>query len=308
MSSRRILLSILKYAATLGVLYFVYEQVVKHWDDLSTFDWQIDIFPLILSLGFGLIAFYLFAIAWRLIIGTLGHTISINMSFKIAYLSNLGRYIPGKVWQVFGMLYLAGRQGVPAERATASFVIAQLFAIPASLLAFSIAAFLEPTLFSDRIALIGSGSIFLLLLFTISGSIILIVKPEPLFWLVNRLLVKFKREPVDLHLDKKVALLIFSSYFLGWVIYGVAFWLQLVAVAGYKAPNPIAAVGLFNLSYQIGYLALFAPGGFGPRELVIASMLAPFTGPISAALAIVARLWAIVLEAISAMIALAIRK
>ncbi len=51
-----------------------------------------------------------------------------------------------------------------------------------------------------------------------------------------------------------------------------------------------------------------APGGFGPRELVLGVMLTPFLGPIAPAVAIGARLWAIVIEGLAALLALAVKK
>ena len=52
------------------------------------------------------------------------------------------------------------------------------------------------------------------------------------------------------------------------------------------APGPIASIGIFCLAYQVGYLTLFAPGGFGPRELVMGALLTPYFGPIAPAIAI----------------------
>ncbi|NMC43979.1 MAG: UPF0104 family protein, partial [candidate division Zixibacteria bacterium] len=58
----------------------------------------------------------------------------------------------------------------------------------------------------------------------------------------------------------------------------------------------------------IGYLAIFAPGGIGPREAVMTLLLAPFFGPaVAAALSLASRLWLIVVEAVAALIALKIK-
>jgi uncharacterized membrane protein YbhN (UPF0104 family) len=70
----------------------------------------------------------------------------------------------------------------------------------------------------------------------------------------------------------------------------------------------IAAAGIYNAAYQVGYLSFFAPGGFGPRELVMGLMLTPFLGPVGPAVAVVARLWAIVLETTAALLALGVRR
>lgn len=66
--------------------------------------------------------------------------------------------------------------------------------------------------------------------------------------------------------------------------------------------------GAYNGAYQIGYLALFAPGGLGPREFVLTVMLSPFIGPIAAAITVISRLWSILVEGIAALIALTVGK
>jgi uncharacterized membrane protein YbhN (UPF0104 family) len=67
-------------------------------------------------------------------------------------------------------------------------------------------------------------------------------------------------------------------------------------------------MGLFIIAYQIGYLALFAPGGVGPREIMLQVLMAPFFGPtVAAAIAIAARVWVIIAEGISALLALKIK-
>ena len=69
----------------------------------------------------------------------------------------------------------------------------------------------------------------------------------------------------------------------------------------------VAGVGAFVLAYEIGYLAVFAPGGIGARELVLITILTPFLGPVASGLAVAARVWNLVTEFIAALIALLIK-
>ena len=101
--------------------------------------------------------------------------------------------------------------------------------------------------------------------------------------------------------------MVFVGYFFSWVLYGFAFWLLITAVAEDYPVSIIAAMGIFSFAYQVGYLVLFAPGGFGPREVVMGALLTPFLGPVAAAVAVLARLWTIVIEAIAALISFFIK-
>ncbi len=290
------------------LLYFLYRQISNHWEDIKQYQWEIDYQYLIFSIIAGLITFSIMATVWKKVIGTFGYNLRIRDAFRIVYLSDLGRYIPGKIWQLFGVLYLAKQKGIPPEQAGASFALVQMFAIPASFLVFVICAQIEPALLIDHIGLLGEKASYFITGSMIVVCLILIFWPSKILKIGNWILRRLKRPEVEFRLDKKVAMIIFLGYCIGWTCYGTAFWLFIKAVTVESDISPVVCIGLFNAAYQIGYLTLVAPGGFGPRELVMGTMLTPFVGPIGPAIAIAARLWAIVIEAMAALIALIIRK
>ncbi|RKX22951.1 MAG: hypothetical protein DRP45_10995 [Candidatus Zixiibacteriota bacterium] len=305
---KKILVFALKVILTVAVLYFVGRQVWDNWDEIGTHDWQVDYFDLVLSLILAQAALFFFSTSWKSIVSGFGHRVTPTVSFKICYLSNLGRYIPGKVWQVFGMLYLAKKEGVPEEQTAASFVLFQLFTIPASILVYVLAAQIEPAIMTDKVALLGRGGSLAISALMLAICAVLIFWPQPILKGVNKIFAKLGRPTASFELDKSVAALVFAGYFAGWILFGLAFWLFLRSILGNSAPSATAAVGLYNVAYQIGYLALFAPGGFGPREFVMGALLIPFVGPIAAAVAVAARIWSVLIDFLAAVIALCIRK
>jgi len=263
---------------------------------------------MICSVLAGVGTLFIFSSVWLKIIAGFGHQLSMTKAFRIFYLSNLGRYIPGKIWQLFGILYLTQKEGIPPERAGASFIFSQMIGIPASLLVFVLAAQIEPKLLIDQVAVLGDKSAYLMTAAMVAVSLVMVLWPQKVLAVGNAVLRKLKRPQVIFALDKKVALTIFVGYSVSWIMYGTAFWLFTRAVTNGAGCGLVAAVGAFIVAYQIGYLALFAPGGFGPRELILGVMLAPFLGPIAPAVAIGARLWAIVIEGLAALLALAVKK
>ncbi|MFH2055779.1 MAG: hypothetical protein ABIJ61_07470, partial [bacterium] len=74
--------------------------------------WQINYPLLVGSLLLMQVVLYCQSAIWSLIIRCFHKQISLNKAFRIAYLAQLGRYLPGKIWQLFGMIYLAGKQGI----------------------------------------------------------------------------------------------------------------------------------------------------------------------------------------------------
>jgi uncharacterized membrane protein YbhN (UPF0104 family) len=298
----------LKLILTGVIVYYVVRQIWVNWDQIEQFNWQFNFVYLIASLIVAMIALIIFSAAWVKIISAFGHKLTQPEGYRILNLSNLGRYIPGKVWQVFGMLYLARQKGIPEEQAAASFVVTELFTIPASLLVWVIAVQFEPALLIDKFKIMGPGSAYAVGFLGLLGCVVLVVYPHPFLKLTNLVLKKLGRPEAVFTLDKSVALQAFVGYFLGWVLFGLAFWLLLLSILGEQTPSPVLAVGLYNIAYQVGYLAIFAPSGLGPRELIMGVLLTPFVGPIAPVLAVVARLWSIVIDMSAALIALVIRK
>ncbi len=307
MNAKRLLSLLLKIILTLIVVYFLGRLMVKHWTSIKDYDWDINIPYLVLSLICAQGALFIFAMAWRMIIRSFGYSVTPAEGFKISYLSNLGRYVPGKVWQFVGILYLTRKKGIAPEPAGASFVIYQVFTIPAAFLAFVLAGQVQPAILVDQVRLLGQTSSYVIMGGMLAFSALLVLYPDPFLRIVNAALARFSRPPIAFKLDKSIALQVFIGYFFGWAVYGLAFWLFLLSVIPEVSPGLVASIGIFAASYQIGYLAIFAPGGFGPRELVMQALLIPFAGPIAAAVAIIARLWSICLELIAALIALRIK-
>jgi len=308
MKTKKTILNLLKIALTLVILYFLYRQVAHHWQEIKAYQWQIHWSYLILSVVVGIGTFFILSLIWRKIIAGFGHKLSVTKAFRIFYLSDLGRYIPGKIWPLLGVLYLSQKEGIPPERAGASFVLVQLFAIPASFLVFVLAALIERRVLVDQVAFLGDRSAYLITAVMVVVSLVIILWPQKALALGNVILRRLKRPEAVFTLDKKVALIIFLGYSVAWSCYGTAFWLFVRGVTDGVGLGLIAAIGVFNAAYQVGYLMLFAPGGFGPRELVMGVMLAPFLGPIASAVAVAARLWAIVIEGLAALLALTVRK
>jgi glycosyltransferase 2 family protein len=308
MTVARAALNTLKFAAVALILYFLGRQVWQNWDRIREHQWQVDPWLLSLSVILAVATFWLLALVWRTIINRFGHAIRIWMAFKIMFVSNLGRYIPGRIWQVAGMLYWAGREGVTPEEATGSFVLTQLFSIPASFLVYFVAAMIDPRISIDRLSIVGPSTAYAFAAVMIALCIAVVVFNNQLIALSNRLLERFKRPRIALRLDKSVALGIFCGYVVAWSVYGLSFWVFLLSVQKDAHPGLAASIGIFNAAYQIGYLTLFAPGGLGPRELVIGVMLAPLVGPIAPALAILSRIWTTIIDAVGALIGLVVRK
>ncbi|MBU1470876.1 MAG: flippase-like domain-containing protein [candidate division Zixibacteria bacterium] len=302
---KKLWVRLIQILVILALLYFVGSRIITNWTHVSTYDWKINYFLLAVSLLTMLSALFVMSIVLSIILGTLSKNVSIAKAFKIAYLSQLGRYLPGKVWQLFGMIHLAGKEGVSRAEAVTSFVLAQIFTTPPALLivaGFLIlpgyyldSAFISPTI---GYVVIGISLIPVVILF----------KPSWLRNIINAIVTRFGSDAIKFHVRGRIGAKILAMYCVGWILYGTAFYLFLISVSDFPPGNYLQAVGIFAAAYLIGYWSILTPGGIGVREAVLVLFLSPIFGSgVAAAIAAFARVWSIVGELIASVIALRIR-
>lgn len=284
------------------ICYFVYLKFTENWDEVTQYDWSVNYLLLILSLIMHLITLVIMSYVWVILISGFGYTVKLKDAFKISYIANLGRYVPGKVWWMLGMAYMAKQIKIEEQTSMTSWVVAQFFSLPSALLLGTTFILFSPNLLEQAGQFL-SSSFYLISLLIVILSIILIFAPSKALVLLNTVLRKLKREEVSFDLSIKTALSIYIGYIIGWFVYGFSFWLLIMSVtSNYNIPM-ITAVGCFVLAYQIGYLAIFTPGGIGVRELVLTVILNPYLGALSASIAVAARIWNLIVEICAAIIA-----
>ena len=98
---------------------------------------------------------------------------------------------------------------------------------------------------------------------------------------------------------------------LAWNLYGIAFRELASALFGEATGRTSSYTAVFTLSYLMGYLAPFAPGGLGVREAALTTLL-PLagleTGAGAVVLVLVSRLWLTLLESVPGLLLLAVRR
>ncbi|MFH2036082.1 MAG: lysylphosphatidylglycerol synthase transmembrane domain-containing protein [Candidatus Zixiibacteriota bacterium] len=289
------------------LIYFVFNQLSANWDNVLNYSWKLQPILLIMSIFLHLFTFILFSKVWCILMSALGHDVKLIHAFKISYIANLGRYIPGKIWPVFGMVYLAKQLGIREEKSVTSWALAMIFSLPSAFLTSAVCILISPEILSNEL----QGHLglwfylFLSIIFIISISLILL--PNQTLSLFNWFLKLLKRPPINFKMKITTALLVYFSYSICWLSYGFSFWLFISSITSGANIPVFPAIASFVLAYQIGYLAIFAPGGVGIRELVLTVILAPYLGPISSGVAVAARVWNIIIEVTSALIAWTIK-
>ena len=284
------------------IIYFLARTIHSNWAELKNWDWRIDWVNAALAI-LTLVAAYITASqGWRTILHGFGHNIRLHESFRVVYLANLGRYIPGKIWQVIGMVGLAKEVNVPAKTSLASFALVQAYALPAS--------FLLVLLFLGGADLPASLAVYSNIVYIFMAVVFLLFLglffwPDGLDWALNRILKLFKQEPVSYKPSLQNRIAIFIWYLVTWLLFGLSFHFFLKALIAEPALGIWFTTGAYIAAYNLGYIAIISPGGLGVREGVMTLLLAGSLGqPVAASIALIHRVLITIAEAVMSLLAL----
>ncbi|HXM37177.1 MAG TPA: lysylphosphatidylglycerol synthase domain-containing protein [Gemmatimonadales bacterium] len=252
-------------AVALVVVVLVARTVQRNWTEFRSLHVNLDVQPGWLALAtlavFLTYAFYIES--WRRLLAGWAQRIPFGVAARVWSLSNLGRYVPGKIWSVTGLVVLAQRAGVRGGAAAASAVAFQALVLGTGV---AVVAAATPQATSALRLVAGFGLAL--------ASLGVLVWGPTARWLGRLMSTASPLTPLPL----SAVALAGALMFLGWLTYGVAFWLFVRGLLPDTHLTYAAAAGAFTLSYILGTLALFAPGGIGVRELVMISLLTPALG------------------------------
>jgi uncharacterized membrane protein YbhN (UPF0104 family) len=280
---------------TVAVVAFVGRALARNWDQFRSLHVTLTIGPgwIAASVLLVFLTYVMQVESWRRILAGWGQGIGFGAAARVWSLANLGRYVPGKVWSVAGLVVLAQQAGVESGPAAASAFVLQAISLGTGVaVVAAVAPGSAPPL---RLAAAGLAAVL---------TLAVLVWPPT----ANRLgrLVNATAPLGPLRPSAVFAGAVLTV--LSWGTYGAAFWMLTRGLVP-DTPVPLTtAVGVFTLGYILGVLALFAPGGVGVRELVLIGLLAPFLGSGGAvAVTVASRLLLTVLEAIAALVTLPLR-
>jgi len=290
--SRQVVIWIGQAVLAVILIGLVGRSVFANWAELRTLDVTFHIQPLwIVAAALTVwITYGLLIEAWRRIVLGWNQNLAYAPAMRIWCLSNLGRYLPGKVWSVAALAVMAQRAGVAGWASAASALVMQVLAIGTGALVVSIGAPGIASPLALAAALCFATCVVVALVWEPMGKrFVHLVRPGR----------QFQALPID------TSVLAGTATMLSWIAYGIAFWMLARGIFGSIHLSAFHATGVFTAGYIVGLLALFAPGGIGVRELVFVAMLAPVVGSGGAlALSIAARLLLTATEATAAVVVL----
>jgi glycosyltransferase 2 family protein len=234
-----------------------------------------------------LLTYLLLIETWRRIITGSGQGLTFANAARIWFVSNLGKYVPGKIWSIAAMTVMARDRDVSAGVAAGSSVLIQLVTIAAGIAVVLVTG--AEAVDHPSIALIAAAAILVALAFA------------PRFLpAMGRVAASLTGREISLpRIHAPLLWMTVASSVISWIAYGVAFQLFVRGIVGSSAGATTSYIAVYAASYIIGFLALFAPGGAVVRESAIVTGMVrlALSGQADAlAIAVTSRLWLTVTE------------
>lgn len=267
---KKSVVNIVKIILFLTIIWFLYESISANFDKIkdinySHYDPKYMFFSVIIL--FVSLVYPVFA--WKFLIHSMGEKINTLSALRVWFISNLGRYIPGKVFQVAGLVYLTNREGISRSKAVQSVLYSQITANGLGL-------FMGLGLLSLNKSGESFPTHFHIILVLIAVFILILWFPKLFLKSSNFMLKKMNREVIEQSVSQKNYIIYLILQVINWMLMSVAF---LFLVASYTEislmQNPVL-VFILPLSWTIGLIAFFAPGGIGVREGAMSYWLSIF--------------------------------
>lgn len=268
------------------------------WADLTR--WRPAVLPLAASFLLLVGVYLAHALLWRHIVRDLQlGDLTFRATVRVYFTASLGRYVPGKVWQLAGMAVLAGRAGLPPLAATAAAILGQIAFLATGMLFLALSlpgwrgqvgASYAPAVTALVAGLVIGGALLWLLAATPIGHGVrerLLARAAPgtqeklrsAFTLADRI-------------RPRNAGVWAAAYFATWLALGAAFALFVFSFVPAADGSARYLAGTIAGSYLLGYVVPL-PAGIGAREGVMFVLLQPAVPEAGAALVIsvLSRVW-----------------
>jgi uncharacterized membrane protein YbhN (UPF0104 family) len=274
------------------VLFFFVRYLYKNWSLVSQYQWKFQYELLAISLLLVIFNFIFLIEVWRKLLSALGYTLGFKKAFKIWFYSSMGKYIPGKLWSIMGMVYLCEKEGIPKGATLTSAILNQAFNMVGGLI---------------LVAILSGRKLFghLPTTFYLVFGLILIISlyPSLMEKLLNFFLRIMKKEKLKIKLSFRQNLGLVSLYMIAWIVYGLAFSIFIKSLASYSFNLFPFITAIFAFSYIVGFLSVFVPGGIGVREGLMTLYLSGFfPPPVATLISLLSRLWLTAAEALGVLV------
>jgi hypothetical protein len=234
------------------------------WEQVRPLLGRLDALTLSASAAAVFAQMFVMFLSWRAILIDLGFPLPLVAGMRVLFVGQLGKYLPGSVWQVVAQMELARGYKVPQRASGAAVAILSLLTIGCGLV---LGVMTVPLL--DHAALRHYWWLAAVL-----PAVLVLAMPPVLNRLLGRALALARRQPMRTPLSAGGVLQASGWALAGWLLAGVHIWvLALRLGVGGGALGLARDIGAFALAWCVGFLLVVAPAGAGVRDPALVLLL-----------------------------------
>ncbi|WP_407320627.1 methyltransferase domain-containing protein [Isoptericola halotolerans] len=217
------------------------------------------------ALGVSLLFVAATMMSWRAVLTDLGSRLGTGSVVAVFGISQLGKYVPGGVWNIVAAAEVGADHGVPRRRTMTATAVATGVGVVSGAVVGAVAL---PFLAADALGPWG-WTLWLL------PAVVVLLLPPVLNRLLALALRVARRAPLEHPLSWRGLGAATAWAVLGWVCAGLQVWLLATGLGMATGARTFAlAVGGYALAWMVGFLVVVVPAGAGARELVLLAVLA----------------------------------
>ncbi|HII14810.1 MAG TPA: hypothetical protein HA362_00695 [Nanoarchaeota archaeon] len=268
---------------SLAIISFLVQRLIKSYSQISDYPVSINYAFLFIAVILGIVGFTMFGISWIGAVSICGNKLELKQGMLSWFRSQMIKYLPGTIWMFISRVYDCQKCGIEKKTAILS-IYMECILLGLSALILSIAL---------NYRIIGQY-VPVAVLIPIFMASLLLIHPAVL----NKILSIFKKKGIQIKTysyRRLLGLLIF--YIISWAPLGMGFALLVNSITPIPFSDYPYVAGAFILSWVLGFISIFSPGGIGVREGAIAIILAQILPePIAIIAAFGSRIWWIIIE------------
>ncbi|MGI4896188.1 MAG: lysylphosphatidylglycerol synthase domain-containing protein [Janthinobacterium lividum] len=271
---------VVRVAFLLVALVLAGAYVVRERSAIADAAARLDVGSVLLALLCSLANVALSGASWRAVLTDLGSPLGWRAASRVFFIGQLGRYIPGTVFQFLAQAELARDHGVPRRRTASALAVALLVSMTtASLL---VTGVLPVALSVGSTGGLGDldGWEWTSWLRLLTPVLLVLLIPAVLNPLLRVVLNIARQPPLEHPLTGRGLLASAGWALLSWLAVGLQVFVLSRAVGADLDPASMVAlaVGGYALAWLVGFLVIFAPAGAGAREVVLGAVVALAVG------------------------------
>lgn len=216
------------------------------------------------SAASGVVYVVLTMLAWRAVLLDLGSSLPLGAAARLFFVSQLGKYVPGGIWNILAAAELGAEHRIPRRRSLTAMMVTILVSIVTGMAIATLAVALAPPDVTEQFG-------WAVLLFP-AAAVLLV--PTVLNKVLTRLLRLARRPPLEHPITARGTLSAVGWSLLAWCVAGLHVWILGVAVGLEPTLAAFALVcGGYALAWIVGFLVVVVPAGIGAREAVLLAAL-----------------------------------